>query len=93
MPASPLSNTTCPRPSLACTQRSRSSVTSASRPTSGVRPRGLTTSNRLCQASTKVLRNVAVKALDDGGAGGLIGAHHLAVVFRVKVPGQDSRVH
>ena len=48
MPASPLSTTTCPRPSRACAQRSCRSATSASRPTMGVRPRGLTISNRLC---------------------------------------------
>ena len=45
------------------------------------------------QAITEVLRNVAVKALDHGAAGGLIGAHDLAVVFRVELPGERSRVH
>ena len=45
------------------------------------------------QAITEVLRNVAVKALDHVGAGGLVGAHHLTVVFRVELPGEGSRVH
>jgi hypothetical protein len=45
------------------------------------------------QAVAKVLGNGALKALDHVGAGGLIGAHYLAVVFRVEFPGQDSRVH
>ena len=36
MPGSPLSNTTCPRPSLTCSQRSISKPTSCSRPTNGV---------------------------------------------------------
>ena len=38
MPASPLSSTTCPLPSLTCAQRSRSNPMSCSRPTSGVSP-------------------------------------------------------
>ena len=38
MPASPVSKTTCPCPALTCSQRSRRSVTSDSRPTSGVSP-------------------------------------------------------
>src|SRR6516165_484631 len=36
MPASPVSKTTRPSPSTACCQRSNSSASSASRPTSGV---------------------------------------------------------
>ena len=44
------------------------------------------------QAITKILRNVAVKALGHGAAGGLIGTHYLAVVFRVKLPGERGRV-
>src|SRR5262249_40641399 len=48
MPASPLNRTTCPGPSLTQCQRSRRKPTSCSRPTSGVRPRGPTTSSRLC---------------------------------------------
>jgi hypothetical protein len=44
------------------------------------------------QAITEVLCNIAVKALDHGGAGGLIGAHHLAVVFWVELPGEDGRI-
>src|SRR2546425_10421074 len=43
MPASPLSSTTCPRPSLTCAQRARSRPTSCSRPMRGVRPLRLTT--------------------------------------------------
>ena len=38
MPGSPASRTTWPSPSLACCQRSSSSASSCSRPTSGVRP-------------------------------------------------------
>ena len=38
IPASPDKSTTCPCPALACSHRSRSSVTSDSRPTSGVSP-------------------------------------------------------
>ena len=45
------------------------------------------------QAIAEVLGNVAVKALDHVSAGGLIGTYHLAVVFRVKLPGERSRVH
>ena len=46
MPASPVSKTTCPCPALTCSHRSRSSVTSDSRPTSGVSPRVTATSRR-----------------------------------------------
>jgi hypothetical protein len=45
------------------------------------------------QAVTEVLRNIAVKALDHSVAGGLIGAHHLTIVFGVELPGEGSRVH
>jgi hypothetical protein len=41
----------------------------------------------------EVLGNVAIKALNHVGAGGLIGAYHLAVIFRVKLPGEGGRVH
>ena len=40
------------------------------------------------QAIAQILGNMPVKALDDGRAGGLIGAHHLAEVFRVELPGE-----
>ena len=45
------------------------------------------------QAVTKVLCNVAVKALDHCGAGGLIGAYDPSVVFRVKLSGEGGRVY
>ena len=45
------------------------------------------------KAVTKVLRDVAVKALDHVGAGGLIGAHDLTVVFRIELSGQEGRVY
>jgi hypothetical protein len=45
------------------------------------------------QAVTKILGNVAVKALDHVGAGSLIGAYYLAIVFRVKLPGERGRIH
>ena len=45
------------------------------------------------QAITQVLRNVTVKALDHVGAGSLIGAYDLAIVFRVELPGEGSRVY
>ena len=48
IPASPVNRITCPCPSLAYSQRSRSMVTSDSRPTSGVEPRVEATSSRLC---------------------------------------------
>ena len=47
MPASPLSSTTCPRPSALCAQRASSSPSSCSRPTRGVRPWGATVSSRV----------------------------------------------
>ena len=45
------------------------------------------------QAISQVLRDVTVKALDHGTAGGLIGTDDLAVVFRVEVPGEGGRAH
>ena len=45
------------------------------------------------QAIAEVLGNVAVKALNDLGTGGLIGAHHLAQVFRIELARQHRRVH
>ena len=45
------------------------------------------------QAIAEILRNIPVKALDDRGAGLLVGPHHLAQVFRVELPGQAGRVH
>ena len=45
------------------------------------------------QAIPEVLGNGALKALDDGGAGGLIGADHLTVIFGVELPGQACRLH
>jgi hypothetical protein len=41
----------------------------------------------------KILRNVAVKALDALGTGCLVGTHHLAIVFGVELTGQAGRVH
>ena len=52
MPPSPLSSTTCPSPAWLCSQRSMSSATSDSRPTSGVKPVVAATSRRLCAALT-----------------------------------------
>jgi hypothetical protein len=45
------------------------------------------------EAVTEVLSNVAIKALNHGGAGGLIGADHLAVIFRVQLPGEPGGIH
>ena len=38
------------------------------------------------QAIAEILGDVAVKAVDHLGAGVLVGAHHLAQVFRVQLP-------
>ena len=40
----------------------------------------------------EILRDIAVKALDHRGTGVLVRSHHLALVFRVKPPGQAGRV-
>jgi hypothetical protein len=40
------------------------------------------------QRIAQVLRNIAIKALDYRRTNGLIGAHHLAVVFRVEPAGE-----
>jgi hypothetical protein len=56
IPASPLSNTTCPSPPLACAHRSRSKPTSRSLPTSGVRPVLTATSNRFCASLSRTTR-------------------------------------
>jgi hypothetical protein len=45
------------------------------------------------QAIAEILRDVALEALDDLGTGLLIGAHPLAVVFRVELAGEHGRVH
>ena len=45
------------------------------------------------QAIAEVLGNVAVKALDDLGTGGLIGPDHGAEVFRIESTRQHRRVH
>ena len=45
------------------------------------------------QAIAEVLGNVAVKALDDLGTGGLIGSDHGAEVFRIESTRQHRRVH
>ena len=45
------------------------------------------------QAIAEVLGNMAVKALDDLGTGGLIGPHHGAEVFRIELTRQRRRVH
>ena len=44
------------------------------------------------QAVAQVLGDIAVKALDHCGAGLLVGPHHLALVFRVELPGEAGRV-
>ena len=44
------------------------------------------------QAIAEILRNMPVEALDDLGTGLLIGAHHLAVVFRIELTGKAGRV-
>ena len=48
IPASPLRSTTCPRPCCTCAARSRSTASSTSRPTNGVRCGGGVTSRRPC---------------------------------------------
>jgi len=45
------------------------------------------------QAITEILRDMPLKASDHLGAGLLIGAHHLAQVFGVKLAGEYGRVH
>ena len=45
------------------------------------------------QAIAQILGNMALEALDDLGTGLLIGAHHLAVVFRVELAGEAGGVH
>src|SRR5713101_2447221 len=45
------------------------------------------------QAIPEILRDMAVKALNDFGTGGLIGPHDLPQVFRVESTGQRRRVH
>jgi hypothetical protein len=45
------------------------------------------------QAIAEVLGNVAVKALNDLGTGGLIGPHRGAEVFRIELARQHRRVH
>src|SRR5712691_3806000 len=47
MPASPVMNTTWPSPAFTALKRSRSSPSSRSRPTRGVRPRSTATSKRV----------------------------------------------
>jgi hypothetical protein len=44
------------------------------------------------QAIAQILGNVAVKALDDFSTGLLIGAHHLAVVFRIELTGEAGGI-
>ena len=44
------------------------------------------------QPIPEVLRNMAVKALDDRGASVLVGAHQRTVVLRVELPGQGGRL-
>jgi len=45
------------------------------------------------QAIPKQLGNVAVKALNDRGTGGLISADHVPQVFWIKLTGQRGRGH
>ena len=40
------------------------------------------------QAIAEILGDMALKALDDRGTGGLIGPHHLPQVFRVELAGE-----
>ena len=42
------------------------------------------------QAIAQILRNMPVKALDDLGTGGLVGAHDLAQVFGVELPAESG---
>src|SRR5207245_9058270 len=44
------------------------------------------------QAIPEVLRNMAIKALDDGGRGLLIGAYDLAPIVWVELDGEERRV-
>src|SRR5215471_1122634 len=45
------------------------------------------------QAIPEILRDMALKALDHLGAGGLISADDLAQIFRVELPRQACGVH
>jgi hypothetical protein len=45
------------------------------------------------QAIAEILGDMPVKAGDHLGTGVLIGPHHFAQVFRVKLAGQGGRVH
>ena len=45
------------------------------------------------QPIAEILRHIAVKALDHGGSGLLVGAYHGAVVFGVELAGELRRVH
>ena len=44
------------------------------------------------QAVAQILRDRPGKALDDGGAGGVVGTQHLAQVFGIELPGEAGRV-
>ena len=44
------------------------------------------------QAIAEILGDMALKALDDLGAGRLVGPHHLAQVFGVELAGERGRV-
>ena len=45
------------------------------------------------QPIAQILRNVALKAVNHGGAGLLIGAHHFPELFRIELRGEGSRAH
>jgi len=45
------------------------------------------------QAIAEILSNMALIALDDLGTRILVGPHHLASAFRVKLVGEPGRVH
>ena len=45
------------------------------------------------QAIAEILRDMPLKAGDHLGAGGLIGPHHLAQLFRVELAGEHGRVY
>ena len=45
------------------------------------------------QAIAEILGDMPVKALDDLGTGGLVGAHHLPQIFGIELAGERGRVH
>ena len=45
------------------------------------------------QAIAEILGDMPLKALDDLGTGGLIGAHHLPQIFGIELAGERGRIH